>query len=303
MAKCSVYSLPVSVVQWEIMLSIEDIILGNDQRGVAALRPHLPADFCDRAARFALSNPGTTLIVTGFYISMAGAPETDGPPGALALGRALESLGHQVVYVSDRYSVPILRPCVGADTQVVDFPIAAADASHQFASELLSSLNPSLLISIERCGLTKDGTYLNMRGVDISPHTARVDYMFLQHSRTIGIGDGGNEIGMGNLAQFIPQVTTLPANPATTSSTHLVISSPSNWGGYGLVAAISRLVDRDLLPSLEDETVLICQMVDLGAVDGVIGASQYSVDAMSIEEHSQVLSRLHNLLSEEGILP
>ena len=105
------------------------------------------------------------------------------------------------------------------------------------------------------------------------------------------------------MAQFIPQVTTLPANPATTNSTHLVISSTSNWGGYRLVAAISRLVDRDLLPSLEDETVLIRQMVDLGAVDGVIGASQYSVDAMSIEEHSQVLSRLHNLLSEEGILP
>ena len=74
------------------MLSIEDIILGDDQRGVAALRTHLPKDFCDQAAQCVLDNPGVTVIVTGFYISMAGATETDGLPGALALGRALEAL-------------------------------------------------------------------------------------------------------------------------------------------------------------------------------------------------------------------
>jgi hypothetical protein len=283
------------------MPSIEDIILGNDMRGVAALRPHLPADFCDQAARCVLDSPGTTLIATGFYISRAGAPETDGPPGALALGRALESLGRRVVYVTDRYTVPILRPFVESDTQVVDFPICDDNASRQFASELLSRFEPSLLISIERCGLTGDGMYLNMRGVDISPHTARIDHLFLQHPCTIGIGDGGNEIGMGNLAPYIPQVTSLPDNPATTGATHLVISSTSNWGGYGLVAALSRMAGRVLLPDPEEETALIRRMVDLGAVDGVVGASQYSVDAMSVAEHGQALSSLHDLLAEEGI--
>ncbi len=283
------------------MQSIEDIILGNDQRGVAALRPYLPTDYCERTAQYVLSNPGTTLIATGFYISRARAPETDGPPGALAIGRALESLGRRVVYVSDLYTVPILRAFVKSGTEVIDFPIADDDASSQFASELLSRLDPSLLISIERCGLTKNGTYLNMRGVDISPQTARLDHLFLQHPRTIGIGDGGNEIGMGNLARNIPQVATLPSNPAITGATHLIISSTSNWGGYGLVAALSRLVGRNLLPSLEEEAELIGRMVDLGAVDGVVGASQYSVDSMSLEEHGQALSRLHDLLAQEGI--
>ena len=160
------------------MPGIEDIILGNDQRGVAALRPRLPRDFCDEAAEHVLSRPGTTFIVTGFYISMAAAPETDGPPGALALGRALERLDRRVVYVSDRYTAPILRDSVGPDTPVVDFPIDDDLASERFASELLSELDPSLLISIERCGMTKAGAYLNMRGVDISDHTARVDHLF-----------------------------------------------------------------------------------------------------------------------------
>ena len=285
------------------MLNIPAIILGNDQRGVAALRRYLPGDFCDGAARLILSNPGTTLIATGFYVSMAGAPETDGPPGALALGRALELLGRRVLYVTDRCTMAILRPFVKTDNQLCEFPITDDHGSSQFASELLSRLDPSLLISIERCGLTKDGTYLNMRGVDISPHTARLDHLFLQHTCTIGIGDGGNEIGMGNLAQFIPHVANLPANPATTTTTHLVISSTSNWGGYGLVAALSRLVGRDLLPSSEEEAELIHRMVDLGAVDGVTGEAHYSVDTMDIETHGQTLSRLHQLLAQEGISP
>ena len=111
------------------MLTIEDIILGNDQRGVAALRPYLPADFCHQAAGFVLSDSGTVLIATGFYISRAGAPETDGPPGALALGRALEALGYRVYYVTDRYTMPVLSPFVGTEAQLVDFPISDDDSS------------------------------------------------------------------------------------------------------------------------------------------------------------------------------
>ena len=148
-----------------------------------------------------------------------------------------------------------------------------------------------------------DDTYLNMRGVDISTHTARLDHLFLQHPSTIGIGDGGNEIGMGNLMEHIPKVDRLPSNPAITRTTYLVISSTSNWGGYGLVAALSRLVGRCLLPSLEGEEDIIRRMVDLGAVDGVVGASQYSVDAMSIEEHGRALSLLNDLMAQEGISP
>ena len=45
-----------------------------------ALRPHLPADFCERAAQYVMDHPGHTVIVTGFYVIMAGKPETDGPP-------------------------------------------------------------------------------------------------------------------------------------------------------------------------------------------------------------------------------
>lgn len=279
------------------MGDIEDIILRDDRRGVAALRPYLTGDFCDQAARFILSTSGKAIVATGFYIAKAGAPETDGPPGALAIGRALESLGWQVVHVSDRYTVPLLRHFVTTEAQVVDFPIADLEASKRFASNLLSELDPSLLISIERCAPTRDGKFLNMRGLDITPHTAKIDLLFEGHPHTVGIGDGGNEIGMGNLAEFIPQVPSLPEEPAHTTTNHLVISSTSNWGGYGLVAALSRSLRRDLLPDPREEDALIRDMVGLGAVDGVVGASQVTVDGMTLEEHGRALVALRDLLA------
>ena len=36
-----------------------------------------------------------------------------------------------------------------------------------------------------------------------------------------------------------------------------MIASVSNWGGYGLVAALSSLVRQDLLPTVDDERRLV----------------------------------------------
>ena len=184
-------------------MTIEDIVLDRDKRGIAALRPHLPADYCDQAARVVLDNPGTAIIVTGFYIITAGATETDGPPGAVVIGNALQSIGYEVVYVTDRYSLKVMEGTAGPDSSVVEFPIAGEEESRSFAKELLSEIAPSVIIGIERCGLTSEGLYRNMRGVDISEYNAKADYLFESGIPSVGIGDGGNEIGMGNLAAEI----------------------------------------------------------------------------------------------------
>ena len=49
----------------------------------------------------------------------------------------------------------------------------------------------------------------------------------------------GNEIGMGTLRDVIVSVEGLPANPCVTTTTRLVVASCSNWGAYGLIAAMS----------------------------------------------------------------
>jgi hypothetical protein len=278
--------------------SIEDIILENDQRGVSALRPYLPANFCTQAAQYILEHPGDTLIATGFYILSAGMHETDGPPGAIALGNALRAMGRKTSYVADRHTTPLLRDWLGPSAEVIDFPIENVETSRQMAREMLEQTRPSLLISIERCGRTTRDTYLNMRSMDITQHTARLDYLFESGIPSVGIGDGGNEIGMGNLAQVIPGMDKLPPEPAVTRVDRLVIASVSNWGGYGLVAALSRLVGRNLLPSVEEDQRLIRFMVDQGAVDGATGQRQYCVDNFTLEENAAVLRRLHELVGE-----
>ena len=279
--------------------SIEDIILDRDRRGLSKLREHLPADFCDQAASLVLRRPGTVLIATGFYILAGGGAETDGPPGAIAIGNALLSLGYDVVYVTDRYTVPFLE---GHDAPVVDFPITDDESSRRFAAELLGRLGPSLLIAIERCGPTHESLYRNMHGQDISQYNARIDHLFNDFPYSVGIGDGGNEIGMGILKDEIPEIPTLVKLPCVTFTTQLIVTSVSNWGGYGLVAAISRRTGRNLLPTVEEEEQLIKSMVDMGAVDGFTNKPEYKIDGFPLEENSITLARLRELLATEGIV-
>ncbi len=278
--------------------SIEDLILQQDKRGVAELRPHLPADFCSQAASYIMDHPGDVVIVTGFYVLMTGTPETDGPPGAIAIGNALRALGRKVTYVTDSICLTALRDLAREDTEVLDFPITDVESSKQAAREILARLKPGLLISIERSGRTKDDTYLNMRDADISPNTGRLDYLFEEGIPSVGIGDGGNEIGMGNLADVIPTIDRLPNNPAIARVDRLVVASVSNWGGYGLVAALSRLAGRNLLPTVEHERNLINRMVEIGVVDGTTGKAVPTVDNFTTDENAAVLEQLHGVVGE-----
>ena len=117
--------------------------------------------------------------------------------------------------------------------EVVKFPMAGVEDSKRHAARMLEDLQPALLISIERCGRNRNDEYLNMRARDITPQTARLDYLFDGGVPSVGIGDGGNEIGMGNLVDVIPSVDSLPDDPAISRVDRLVIASVSNWGATG----------------------------------------------------------------------
>lgn len=280
--------------------TIEDIILTDDRRGIAALRLFLPARFCEEAARLIPGQQGNVFIVTGFFTLCAGLPETDGPPGALAMGKAMDRLGFMTYYVTDRFTAPLLEATASEAQRVITFPLADRQRSEQYALDLLKDYGPSLLIATERCGLTADGRYLNISGRDISPYNARVDFLFQHHSRTIGIGDGGNEIGMGCLANRIPSVEGLPQHPCITATTRLVIASVSNWGAYGLIAALSGLTGLDLLPAWEEEADILERMVAFGAVDGIDGKRVCTVDGFSLEKNRRILERLRRRVSNRS---
>lgn len=284
------------------METIEDIILDHDRRGISLLREHLPIDFCGQAAEILSKNSGTVFIVTGFYILAAEATETDGPPGAVVIGEALSKLGYKVVYISDLYTSPLIRSVVENAAEVIDFPIISNEESNEFANELLEKYQPSVIVGIERCGFTDEYKFRNMHGKDISDYNAKTDYLFTNHQNTLAIGDGGNEIGMGNCDQIIandPQI--LIKKPCITKVNELIIASTSNWGGYGLIAALSEKKNINLLPSIQREIDILDGFVTAGAVDGVSQKRVSNVDGFSKEENSAILQRLHHYLKLIGI--
>ena len=65
-----------------------------------------------------------------------------------------------------------------------------------------------------------------------------------------------------------------------------------------MVAALSRLTGRNLLPSVEQETALIHRTVELGSVDGTNGQSVPTVDDFTTEENGAVLEQLHQAVRE-----
>jgi hypothetical protein len=136
-----------------------------------------------------------------------------------------------------------------------------------------------------------------MRGIDIGEQTAMVDALFdLPGVASVGIGDGGNEIGMGVLAGEIADADKLPDQPAVTGASKLVIASVSNWGAWGLLAAMSMLVGRNLLPTVAEEAAWVRACVAAGAVDGFSGERVEKVDGFDLDACGKPLAELRALV-------
>ena len=77
------------------------------------------------------------------------------------------------------------------------------------------------------------------------------------------------------------------------------MASVSNWGAYGLVAALSNETGENLLPSVIIDRQLIESLVHNGLVDGTTGQSTYKVDGFTLEENAQVLIALTRLIHKD----
>ncbi len=276
-------------------MMIEDIVLqGAEQRNIDRLRQYLSPNFCERAADTILAHAGKVLITTGFWV--AGTCETDGPVGAIVLADALNALGSEPVFVTDRFCADVLRSC--REHRVIDFPITGHEESQQVAQTLLAEQQPSLLISIERCGMGADQKYYNMRSADISADTAKIDYLFHTFPVSIGIGDGGNEIGMGNFTTEI-QAEGLPIYPCVTRVQRPVIATVSNWAAYGITAYLAQKTGKNVMKYVTVRRILE-QLVALGVVDGVKKEAALSVDGFSIDVIEGIVDQLQAEIRETG---
>jgi hypothetical protein len=270
------------------------------------------------AAR-ALVGGGAVVIVTGFVVT-EGMVETDGPPGAAVLGRALRRLGVRVRYTSDPAVLPVLEATLRALDEPVD--VFAYPEGRNAAREVLEREQPTHLVAIERPGRGREGDYLNARGASVAPWNRPIDDMFVLARRsrgseprpsrtghprpkpasrpplqqtpvTIAVGDGGNEIGMGRVRARLQREGELMARIASVVTVdHLVVAGVSNWGAYGIVAQLGRLTGQRLLHTPAEERKLIEACVKAGAVDGLTRRAEPTVDTLDADTHAAFVGLL-----------
>ena len=184
---------------------------------------------------------------------------------------------------------PPLSHCLADRYRVL--PLLARDitTAEAEAAATLQRLQPTAVISIERPGLSEDNRYYNMRGEDITVRCGFFDpYMNLAKCPTIAIGDGGNEVGMGNIADAI---SALDINAAVTGCDELLVADVSNWGAYGLIALLARWHDTDLLANISP-LALLDYLSAHGSVDGVTRENTLTEDGLEAAEGQGVIEAL-----------
>lgn len=273
----------------ELVLSehIENILVAQDLRGMKQAQAFLSPGYYLRAAQLLFNNHSHVLIGTGFPVS--DTFETDGPVGAIALYEALQTLGGKPVLVCGDPLYSALKQ----DYDCLALPIGNVDDAPAQAQQTLNHHQPSLVLSIERPGLTSDGSYRNMRGEDISARCARFDdHLDLALCPTIAIGDGGNEIGMGNIAEHLSE---LDITTSATKCDELLIADVSNWAAYGLIAFLSLWSKQDLLAQISPISILQ-YLSDKGSVDGVTRENTLTEDSLCVSAGEAVIKQIRDLI-------
>eukprot|EP01048_Picozoa_sp_COSAG05_P003440 COSAG05_NODE_157_length_15666_cov_29.830410_16_plen_395_part_00 len=260
-------------------VEIEELISQDEGgRGMAALvlRGEL------MRAVGALSRSKHVGVVTGFPClideggsvreGLATPQETDGPPGAVAIAKAVlgQAADTSVTVFTDEVNAGVVQSCIDAHglaggwehhggrvPSLRCFPAAAtrpaADWHTSWADVLRQPGGLDCLVAIERAGPAADGRYYTMGAKDMTHLLAPLDQLFVfaaaygQLERpltggTIGIGDGGNELGMGKVIGAVHEhIRRGTKIGCVVPSDVLVACSVSNWGGYALGAALAAL--------------------------------------------------------------
>jgi hypothetical protein len=298
-----------------------------------------PGDFAAACHSLAAAPRPRLCVVTGFYIPAATPPcgETDGPLGAVFLARALVPLGIEVVLAADGTSVPAMESALEAcgltaDVPVIDLPPADGDDPGGYREEFADAAGPlTHLMALERVGPAygpddlrarpwatesmidaflfevpseHHGRCHTMRGRDVTDRVSPAHLLFERPGiPTIGVGDGGNEIGMGKLPwdvvrRNVPQGGRVACRVPTDL---LVVCGVSNWGAYALAAGVRLLRGAGpgdgLFDTGREHELLVHMVMDGPLVDGVTAKPTATVDGLDFERYAAPLVRMGEILA------
>ena len=275
--------------------------------------------------------PGdAVLILTGFVIANWNRPETDGPVGAAALARSIDIglSGVPVLLCEDIIVNNVKRTTEASGLIVCDtmeevrtggrgrkalvegFPLDREEAEKR-AKEIIDLYQPKAVISIERPGWNEKQQHHSGMGYNISDITAKLDYVFLEAQKrgipTIGVGDLGNELGMGYVKESVRE--NIPGAEkclcgcgggvaCDVTSDVGIICNISNWGAYGICACLAALCgEHEVLHDSKTELRMIRECIDAGALDPVSGMLIPAVDGEPDYLHGYVIDMLQRIIS------
>ena len=184
--------------------------------------------------------PGDVVgIITGFPSRSflgRGITETDGPVGAVYLARVLDEVLNAVpVIITDAelqrycakpsYNAGLLVTTLeqallakrgrvkAAAVSFLDCPVDDGEA-RMVAERFLRETQPKALIAVEMPGKAADGFAHTASGrAIVDEHLAKADHFFdlapAYSVLRIGLGDGGNELGMGNIRDTLARLSPL----------------------------------------------------------------------------------------------
>ena len=261
------------------------------------------------AARILRGPPRMIGIITGAQVpKKMPLGENDGPLGSLVLARALRKIGHTVnFYTDDAAAIPIekLLDWLEIEASVIRLEPGSEDAQIDIANTL------DVIVAVERLGGNPNGILYGATGVSRSDFRCNADTLFRRMSElgkpSIGIADGGNEIGCGKIHKLISQTLSklnycdrTPCGGgvfSVVSTDVLVIATTSNLGCAGVVAALALLQgNADLCHSAGDELRLIEKGVEIGLTDGGTGRVIAAVDGVSATDHAALVGLMQSIV-------
>jgi hypothetical protein len=275
---------------------------------------------------------GCAIIATGWVNRPQISPsiaENDGPVGAATLARAL-SVGLKVaplILIEKQLVSPMKAVanaaglCVLPRDEVRDchkhapFPVASCaiesfpvepESAERAAVRLVAETEVQAFIAVERGSCSERGHIHMSSGRSTTAFSAKTDFVLDQVKAsggvTIGIGDGGNELGMGNIRDEIMELmprfrkcicgcesSVVPVRTVDL----LVLATVSNWGAYAIEAALAGLLGKPgIMHDSSVERSVLHGAAQAGLIDGMSGICAPSVDGLSEEVNCSIVQLL-----------
>lgn len=246
----------------------------------SVIRGDLPITYEAAKALDAMPSESRVAIITGIVIkSHLPKGEIDGPIGAVALGKVLAKLGHEVdILVPDMLIsiIEVLKQKHNAKVNIINTTNFNQDQINNMINLYDSA------VAIEKLAKNSVGVRHSIVGTQLEPEVPSLDELLAgikeKGGLTIGIGDGGNEMGFGSIFKEAQKIVPYGSDCgcpcgkgiiSKVATTILLPANVSNFGAYAIIAALAiKLRRNDLMPTGEQIVGLVKTAVDEGCLDG-----------------------------------